>query len=230
MLPATIIMSHATQASESTDSFTPPPNTELLLAARNLFCERDDRVLFKNLDFAVRPGQVLQVRGSNGSGKTTLLRIVCGLNDSYEGELSWCGEPVADVADDFYANLLFLGHRVGVSKALTPLENLRWTCTLNSAVDDAELLAALATVGLRGFEESQCFTLSAGQQQRVALARLLLSPARLWVLDEPFTTLDVRGVTQLEAMLHDHAAQGGSVLVTTHHPLNVPDLEVLDLG
>ena len=137
---------------------------------------------------------------------------------------------MADVADDFYANLLFLGHRVGVSKALTPLENLRWTCTRNSAVDDAELLAALATVGLRGFEESQCFTLSAGQQQRVALARLLLSPARLWVLDDPFTTLDVRGVTQLEAMLHDHAAQGGSVLVTTHHPLNVPDLEVLDLG
>lgn len=214
----------------NTAQVTDQQSASELLQARDLFCERDDRVLFAQLNFTVHAGQVVQVRGSNGSGKTTLLRMVCGLNDRYEGELRWRGQPVQDVADSFYAELLFIGHRVGVSKALTPLENLRWTCALNSAVSDEQLMAALAEVGLRGFEESQCFTLSAGQQQRVALARLLLSPAQLWILDEPFTTLDVHGVAQLEKMLQQHASAGGAVMVTTHHPLQVENLEVLDLG
>jgi len=201
-----------------------------MLAARELFCERDDRVLFQGLNFAIAGGQVLQVRGSNGSGKTTLLRIVCGLNDSYEGELSWYGAPLVDQREQFRQELLYIGHRVGVNKVLTPLENLRWTCGLRARPDDAVLLEALAAIGLRGFEYSQCFTLSAGQQQRVSLARLLLSPPRLWILDEPFTTLDKHGVAQLEFLLAEQAARGGAVMVTTHHELHVPDLEVLELG
>ena len=125
---------------------------------------------------------------------------------------------------------IYIGHRVGVNKVLTPLENLRWTCRLQRDVTDEQLLAALAGVGLRGFEESQCHALSAGQQQRVALARLLISQASLWVLDEPFTTLDVDGVALLEKLIQQHAARGGAVLVTTHHALQVPGLEVLTLG
>ena len=201
-----------------------------MLAARDLFCERDDRVLFQGLNFAIADGQVLQVRGSNGSGKTTLLRIVCGLNDSYEGELTWYGEPLDEQREQFRSELLYLGHRVGVNKVLTPLENLRWTCGLRARFEDAALLEALAAIGLRGFEYSQCHTLSAGQQQRVSLARLLLRPPRLWVLDEPFTTLDKHGVAQLEFLLAEHAARGGAVMVTTHHELHVSDLEVLELG
>lgn len=201
-----------------------------LLAVRDLFCERDDRILFQNLSFSLPVGQVMQVKGSNGSGKTTLLRILCGLNDSYEGEIYWQGAKVQDHADDYLASLLYIGHRIGVNKTLTPLENLAWSCSLQAPVSEQQLLAALSSVGLLGFEYSQCFSLSAGQQQRVSLARLLISPAKLWVLDEPFTTLDVKGVALLETMLAEHAENGGSVLVTTHHPLQINGLEELNLG
>lgn len=201
-----------------------------MLSAANLFCERDDRILFKNLDFSLAEGQIVQVRGSNGSGKTTLLRILCGLNDGYEGSIRWYGDQISETAEEFSAALLYIGHRVGVNKVLTPLENLKWSCSLQSAVSEADILAALAKVGLRGFEYSACFGLSAGQQQRVALARLLLSPAKLWVLDEPFTTLDFKGVELLESLLVSHAGQGGSVLVTTHHSLKIDGLTELNLG
>jgi len=201
-----------------------------MLTARELYCERDDRVLFKNLNFDVEEGQVLQVQGSNGSGKTTLMRILCGLNDSYRGTIKWYGQEIEEQAASFFASLLYIGHRVGVSKVLTPIENLRWSCSLKQAVSDEQIMAALKEVGLRGFEESPCFTLSAGQQQRVSLARLIISPASLWVLDEPFTTLDTKGVSQLEKLLQRQAQSGGSVMVTTHHSLSIPELSVLSLG
>ena len=130
----------------------------------------------------------------------------------------------------FAGNLLYVGHRIGVSKILTPLENLRWSAGLQRHVGDDVLLEALAAVGLRGFEESPCYTLSAGQQQRVSLARLRLSQATLWILDEPFTTLDANAVEQLESTLTEHAEQGGAVIVTTHHKLSMPGLTRLTLG
>jgi heme exporter protein A len=203
---------------------------KVMLTARKLYCERDDRVLFKNLDFDLLEGQVMQVQGSNGSGKTTLMRILCGLNDGYEGSIKWYGQDIEEQAASFFASLLYIGHRVGVSKVLTPIENLRFSCSLKQAVSDEQIMAALKEVGLRGFEESPCYTLSAGQQQRVSLARLVISPASLWVLDEPFTTLDVKGVAQLEGLLRRQAQSGGSVLVTTHHSLDIPELSILSLG
>ncbi len=213
----------------STDNYGNAPGEGTMLTAAELFCERDDRVLFANLQLRLEEGQVLQIKGSNGSGKTTLLRILCGINDSYEGDILWYGHPRDKQAEQFLGSLLYIGHRVGVNKVLTPLENLRWSASLQRDASDEDLLAALSQVGLRGFEYSQCFSLSAGQQQRVSLARLLVSDARLWVLDEPFTTLDVSGVALLESMLADHANKGGAVLVTTHHTLSVPDLRVLNL-
>ena len=201
-----------------------------MLAVRDLFCDRDDRVLFENLDFDLSEGQVLQVQGSNGSGKTTLLRILCGLNDNYEGSIKWYGQEIEDQAASFFSSLLYIGHRVGISKALTPLENLRWSCSLKQAVSDDQIMAALKEVGLRGFEESPCYTLSAGQQQRASLARLIISPASLWLLDEPFTTLDTKGVTMLEKILQRQAQAGGSVMVTTHHSLSIAGLTLLSLG
>lgn len=217
-------------ASAATTSTSNSGTGKIMLAVRQLFCERDDRVLFQNLDFDLSEGQVLQLQGSNGSGKTTLLRILCGLNDSYQGSIKWYGQEIEEQAASFFASLLYIGHRVGVSKVLTPLENLRWSCSLKQAVSDEQIMAALKEVGLRGFEESPCYTLSAGQQQRVSLARLIISPAALWVLDEPFTTLDVKGVAQLEELLHQQAQAGGSVMVTTHHNLRIPELSVLSLG
>ena len=201
-----------------------------MLIARRLYCERDDRILFKDLNFELSEGQIMQVQGSNGSGKTTLMRILCGLNDNYEGAISWYGQEIEAQAMNFFSSLLYIGHRVGVSKVLTPVENLRWSCSLKQKASEDAIYHALAEVGLRGFEESPCYTLSAGQQQRVSLARLIISPARLWVLDEPFTTLDVKGVAQLEGLLRDQARKGGAVLVTTHHSLNIPALTVLSLS
>lgn len=201
-----------------------------LLRADSLFCERDERILFSQLSFSLYAGQLLQIRGSNGSGKTTLLRILCGLNQDYEGELYWQGEPIVEQRDVFQAALLYIGHRSGVNRILTPRENLTWSSAMHAPVAPQRISEALARVGLRGFDDIPCRNLSAGQNQRVALARLLISPARLWILDEPFTTLDVHGVSMLETILGEHARQGGAVLVTTHHALSVEhDLWQLDL-
>lgn len=205
-----------------------------LLGARDLACERDDRQLFEGLNFDLYPGELVQLKGRNGSGKTTLLRILCGLNSGYTGEIFFRGMPADEAAEEFRAALCYLGHRVGVNKVLTPIENLRWAGQLAShyadaKARDAQIMAALQEVGLRGFEFSQCHTLSAGQQQRVAIARLLLSNATLWLLDEPFTTLDVDGVAELERRLERHAASGGAVMVTTHHELRVANLRIIQL-
>ena len=201
-----------------------------ILKAEQLFCERDDRVLFRELSFSARAGEVIQIKGSNGSGKTTLLRVICGLNDNYHGTLKWFNEPIEDNQDDFYSSLIYLGHQVGVNKVLTPVENLRWSVGLRENVTSDSIYQALAEIGLRGFEDSQCFSLSAGQQQRVSLSKLLLGTAVIWILDEPFTTLDVDGVQLLEKLLGDHARKGGVALVTTHHELSLPDLKILELG
>lgn len=201
-----------------------------LLRAEGLYCERDERLLFRDLDFSVCAGDLLQVKGSNGSGKTTLLRIICGLNDSYEGALFWQGQPVHQNRELFLASLLYIGHRNAVNKVLSPRENLRWRCALHTQVEDAAIEQALAHVNLAGYEDVPCHNLSAGQQQRVSLASLHISPAVLWILDEPFTTLDVHGVKVLEHLLADHVGRGGAVMVTTHHKLDVPcRLRQLDL-
>ncbi len=201
-----------------------------MLKASSLYCERDDRVLFEALDLELQEGQVVQVKGNNGTGKTTLLRMLCGLSESYEGDIEWYGQPIKQQREDFFGSLLYIGHRVGVNKVLTPLENLRWSCSIQQSVSEEQILNALYAVGLRGFAESQCLTLSAGQQQRVSLARLLICQSKLWILDEPFITLDVDGVALLEQLIGEHAAKGGSVLITTHHSLAIKGLRTLVLG
>lgn len=201
-----------------------------MLRAAGLYCERDDRVLFSGLDLVVNAGQALQVQGSNGSGKTTLLRILCGLNADYEGDIYWAGRPVEEDLGAFRAGVFYLGHAPAIKKILSPLENLRWFCATQGRGGDAEIRAALRRFGLKGYDDLPCYLLSAGQQRRVSLARLLLTPARLWVLDEPFTALDRKGVAELEDFLAEHVRAGGSVLLTTHHPLRLPcELSVLDL-
>ncbi len=206
------------------------PASVPMLSARNLYCERDDRLLFESLDFDLGEGQVLQVKGSNGSGKTTLLRILCGLHDNYQGAINWFGMPIQRQRDYFHGSLLYLGHRVGVNRVLTPMENLRWACQLQAPTTDGQISEALERLELRGFEDSPCHSLSAGQKQRVSLARLLINPAQLWVLDEPFTTLDVHGVAVLEDLLVQHVNRGGSVVVTTHHSLAVnSEIQYLNL-
>ncbi|MDI4637213.1 MULTISPECIES: cytochrome c biogenesis heme-transporting ATPase CcmA [Halomonadaceae] len=190
------------------------------LQARNLSCERDGRMLFRDLDLAIGPGELVRVEGPNGSGKTTLLKILSGQFDDYQGELRWGDAPLSRVREAFLANLVYLGHTTGIKVALTALENLAWYQALAGETgSEAARLNSLHAVGLSGFEDLPVAQLSAGQQRRVALARLELTPRPLWVLDEPFTAIDKPGVAALEQRLHEHVAVGGSVLLTTHHDL-----------
>lgn len=206
-----------------------------LLRADKLFCERDDRVLIKDLAFSLQTGEVMQIEGPNGSGKTTLLRILCGLSDDYQGEIHWQGQPGSRVAQAFRRDTLYFGHLTGVKFSLTPRENLHWMLQLkgvsaNPALLNEHIDQALAQVGLFSFEDVPVYSLSAGQKRRVALARLLIEPARLWVLDEPFTAIDRSGVAELEQLIQVHAEGGGSVLITTHHALDLPGIRKLQLG
>jgi len=207
-----------------------------MLEARNLFCERDDRVLGQHLEFTVSAGGVVQTQGSNGSGKTTLLRIICGLNGDYDGELLWQGQNLDRVRSDFLAKVFYLGHAPAINKTLSPLENLRWFCASRGQGDPADIPAALASMGLKGYDDIPCYMLSAGQQRRVSLARLKLTSAKLWILDEPFTALDRKGVSHLETLLSDFVTEGGSLMLTTHHhlqmhcPVDSIDLDAVKQG
>ena len=138
------------------------PDNQDVLKAERLFCERDSRILFEDLNFVARRGQVIQIKGSNGSGKTTLLRILCGLNEGFRGSLTWFNKPIQDHWEEVHSSLIYMGHRVGVNKVLTPVENLRWSVGLSTSVTDEQINHALGDMGLQGFEDSQCFTLSAG--------------------------------------------------------------------
>nr|WP_297400327.1 cytochrome c biogenesis heme-transporting ATPase CcmA [uncultured Marinobacter sp.] len=204
--------------------------SEPLLQAINLECERDGRMLFRDLSFSILPGTVTRVEGPNGSGKTTLLRMLAGLNDGWAGEMLWCGEPRRRQREVFLRNSLYLGHRPGIKPLLTPLENLRALSAGRRPLPDPLLRQALAGTGLDGFADVPCRNLSAGQQRRVALARLLVADEPLWLLDEMFTAIDAHGIVALESLLQQRAEEGGAVVVTTHHPLQLPGMQRIVLG
>ena len=194
-----------------------------LLTVRQLRCERDERVLFADLSFAVARGTALQLRGPNGAGKTTLLRILAGFHPDYEGEVRRAPGALA-----------YLGHRPALSGLLSAEENLAHYLSLTAPGTAVSAIPeALERVGLAGYEDVPCQALSAGQQRRVSLARLPLLgiAAPLWLLDEPFTALDDRGIALVTALLEEHQAAGGGAIFTTHQPLTArPGLETLWLG
>ena len=197
-----------------------------LISGRDLYCERDDRVLFQNLNFDWHSGEIVRLAGANGAGKSTLIRILLSMSASFEGEVLFKSEPMHQARYAFRDALLYLGHQVGIKTSLTPEENLQWLCP---GVSKQTIYSALEQVGLKGFEDVLASGLSAGQQRRVALARLYLKPKQIWILDEPFTAIDVDGVAQLEKRIIEHAQTGGLVILTTHHQLAV-DVTELTLG
>lgn len=201
----------------------------MVFSAKNLTCVRQDRVLFEGIDVTIAAGELLQIAGKNGAGKTSLLRILAGLTSQDEGEIQWRQQPIAD--SDFAEQLCYIGHLSGVQPQLTALENLQfWRAVFSlAAADDFKLLAQL---GLAGLEDIPCQMLSAGQQRRVSLARLWLTKATLWILDEPFTALDQSAIAFLQQHFAQHLSKGGAIILTTHQPLtrDFPQAKVLELA
>jgi heme exporter protein A len=189
---------------------------EPLLAATGLACFRGDRQLFRDMDVILDEGHVVHIAGPNGSGKTTLLRVLCGLRYADEGEIRWRGEPLEAHHGEFLSELCYVGHSDGVKMELSAAENLRIAAALSARADMDRAREWLASFQLREFADVPCRTLSAGQRRRVALARLALGGARLWVLDEPFTALDKAGGDTFYALLEAHLEGGGAAILTSH--------------
>ncbi|MGI9134204.1 MAG: cytochrome c biogenesis heme-transporting ATPase CcmA [Rhodoferax sp.] len=201
-----------------------------MLSAHGLTCVRGDRRLFSGHDLSIQAGEWLHVRGENGAGKTSLLRLLAGLSQPAEGEIRWCGEKISTADDVYRRNLLFFGHHGALKEDLTALENL----TFAAAIDGADLalqdaMRALHRFGLLGREQLPVRVLSAGQKRRVMLARLATRKAQLWVLDEPFTALDVKAVDLLSALISEHVAAQGMAILTSHQTMPIPGGRVVQL-
>lgn len=198
----------------------------VMLAGAGLECVRDDRVLFSGLDFVLEPGQTLLLEGRNGSGKTSLLRILCGIRLPETGAVTWCGEDIFSLGPVYHEHIAYVGHRDGLKLDLTPMENLVMARGLGNPNPDTSPGDALLRVDLLGFEDIPTRNLSAGQQRRLALARLLVTRAQLWILDEPFTSLDVHGIELAEQLFDEHISAGGMLAMTSHHVVNLDSARV----
>ena len=185
-------------------------------------CERDDRLLFQNLSFALGSGDILRVAGPNGSGKTTLLRMIAGLFEVQDGVITIDKEPLSERR----YQVLYIGHKPQVSRDLTVIDNLKFL----TGCDEPIVKQALIDVGLRGYHDSLVKELSQGQGRRCALARLWCSEAPIWILDEPYTALDVTMVETLDLKINAHIVRGGLCLFTTHQPPQSLNFETLELG
>ncbi len=193
------------------------------LQTSNLACIRDDRILFAGLSFTLAPKQILLLEGKNGSGKTSLLRILCGFREADEGEVLWGAQPIA--GSDYYHHMAYVGHLDGLKKELTVIENLKMALAL-SRPGRMTIDEALTKVHLQGYDETLVQALSAGQKRRLSLARLLMTDAVLWILDEPLTSLDKQGIDLVEAIMVEHVRQQGMIVLTSHHDLMLPGIDL----
>lgn len=189
------------------------------LEAKQLTCIRDERTLFCDLNFTLTSGQVLLIEGANGAGKTSLLRILTGFRKPDVGDLFWDDELIDDT-QDFYQDTAYIGHNNGLKETLTAQENLSYAQSL--ATRALTIDNALAQVGLDGYQDTLVRFMSAGQRRRLALARLLCTHKPLWILDEPFTSLDRASIKLFEKFITVHAMQGGLVIMTSHHDTSIP--------
>ena len=201
-------------------SFIPSAISELMCTS-DLACERDLRVLYSGLSLSVKAGELWHVKGCNGAGKTTLLRQLAGLHPVDIGKVLYPQNSI---------KIIYIGHKLGLKEQLTADENLSWLVGLDGSSTQLQRYAALERVGLKGYEENIVAQLSAGQKRRVALARLHLCKADVWLLDEPFTSLDQQGIEDEQDWLNQHTLAGGAVLMTSHQEVSLPQVNILDLS
>jgi heme exporter protein A len=201
-----------------------------LLAVRGLAFSRDETPIFGPLDFSVDANEALLVQGGNGAGKTTLLRVLAGLLRADAGAVEIDGRPAQ--SESRARHLAYLGHLPGLKADLSALQNLEFLCGLHGQRKAQSAEAAMGMVGLAGYEDAAVRTLSAGQKKRLGLARLWLSPAPLWLLDEPYANLDLDGINLVNRMVQAHLREGGAALITTHGAYAAPPVRtrLLQLG
>jgi heme exporter protein A len=197
--------------------------TAYLLETSELACERGGRHLFDGLSVRAEAGTLVRVAGPNGTGKTSLLRILCGLLDPSQGEVRWNGSSIRRLREDYWQELVYIGHLNGVKDDLTVRENLRFALDLAGSRTSQEACdPALTAFGLGGYENTPARFLSQGQRRRIALARLHASAATpLWILDEPFSALDTRGTETLGLLISDHLKRGRIAVLTTHQEVTI---------
>lgn len=205
------------------------------LSADALTTEKSDRILFRNVDFCVQPGELLHIKGANGTGKTTLLRILCGLTLADGGEVRWGQQVIQRRRDDFHTQLSYVGHSDGIKLDLTVAENLRIAAVLVQSKRSAEpvdLIGIARQVGLDRQLDTYAHALSAGQRRRLALARCLFQNCSVWILDEPFTSLDIQGIRFVENIIREHLRRKGIVIMTSHQQPHIDDIpyRVLELA
>jgi heme exporter protein A len=198
----------------------PSPSAARPFAGRGLACRRGERLVFQDLDFALEPGGALLLTGPNGSGKSSLLRMMAGLTPPLRGALAWDGAAISEDPAAHRERLHFVGHQDALKPVLTVAETLAFAAALRDAPSD-RVTAALERFHLAERADFPCRVLSAGQRRRLALARLLASPAPLWLLDEPTTGLDEASVKDLLGAIAEHRTNGGMVAIATHLPLPI---------
>lgn len=205
--------------------------TDPLLEVRALHLWRGDRHLLRGVGFTLGSGQLLQVMGPNGVGKTSLLRCVADLMPLESGDILWRGEPVRSERESFHRDLAYLAHANALKADLTALENLRYGIGFRRRASTEELIAMLERLKIAQCADLASRSLSAGQKRRVAIARVMLAQARLWILDEPITNLDVSGIALVEACMAEHLRNGGMILTAAHQALlgGEPGVRTLEL-
>ena len=201
------------------------------LEARAVHLWRGEKHLLRGVSFALYSGELLQVVGPNGVGKTSLLRCVAGLLPTEQGDIVWQGQQLPEGRDDFHRELAYLAHVNGLKTDLTALENLRFGVSIRRAVSTEELRETLQLLHVESCADLPVRALSAGQKRRVALARIMLTRAALWILDEPITNLDKAGIALFEARIAEHMRAGGMILTAAHQLLlqGQPGVRTLEL-
>ena len=193
-----------------------------LIRTENLCFERDEIKVIDRVNLELNSGDLLQVEGCNGSGKTTLLRLLTTAVKPTSGQIFYQGKKLSDCRYEYCSNIIFIGHQIALKERLTPVENLNWLSPIRLSQDSIN--RALDLVGLRDFETAPSWSLSAGQKRRVALARLIVSNAKIWFLDEPFTAIDTQGIGLMRQLIDDHVSKGGAVVFSTHQSVDMKNI------